>query len=246
MGYKYEMHTHDRIGSKCGSFTPEQLVDTFLSQGYTGIFSTNHFFCGNTAAPGPEKEWKYRLEKFCDAYRAVKAEGDKRGLDVFFGFEYTVPHSLDPIASNAGCDFLVFGVDDKWLENYGGDVESCPTRQYLNRIREAGGTVIQAHPYRLEERYMDHICLMPDCVDGVEVINTSPNTMESNTLARVYADYYGFFHTAGSDIHGTDRKLLGVTELPEKAADERDFMRMLKERKQKLYIQANQMWRELK
>ena len=52
MGYKYEMHTHDRIGSKCGSFTPEQLVDTFLSHGYTGIFSTNHFFCGNTAAPG--------------------------------------------------------------------------------------------------------------------------------------------------------------------------------------------------
>ena len=64
--------------------------------------------------------------------------------------------------------------------------------------------MIQAHPYRLEERYMDHICLMPDCVDGVEVINTSPNTMESNTLARVYADYYGFFHTAGSDIHGQE------------------------------------------
>lgn len=148
----------------------------FSVAGLHGNIFHQSFFLRKHGGAGPEKEWKYRLEKFCDAYRAVKAEGDKRGLDVFFGFEYTVPHSLDPIANNAGCDFLVFGVDEKWLENYGGDVESCPTRQYLNRIREAGGTVIQAHPYRLEERYMDHICLMPDCVDGVEVINTSPNT----------------------------------------------------------------------
>ena len=199
MGYKYEMHTHDRIGSKCGSFTPEQLVDTFLSQGYTGIFSTNHFFCGNTAAPGPEKEWKYRLEKFCDAYRAVKAEGDKRGLDVFFGFEYTVPHSLDPIANNAGCDFLVFGVDEKWLENYGGDVESCPTRQYLNRIREAGGTVIQAHPYR-EASYIDHIRLFPRCIHGAEVYNARRTDFE-NALAEQYCENYHLVRFAGTDNH---------------------------------------------
>lgn len=240
MGYKYEMHTHDRLGSKCGGFSAEELVDCFLSQGYTGIFSTNHFFCGNTAAPGPEEPWRYRVEKYCDAYRAVKKEGDKQGLDVFFGLEYTVPHHLDNIASNAGCDFLVYGVDERWLIDHGGDVESCPTKKYLNRIREAGGTVIQAHPFRLASLYMDHICLMPDCVDGVEVLNTSPNTLECNTLARVYADYYGFFHTAGSDIHNFDRELLGVTELPEKAVDERDFMRMLKERKQKLYIRTNE------
>ena len=239
MSFKYEMHTHNRLGSRCGTFTPEELVETFISQGYTGIFTTDHFFNGNTAAPGKEEPWKYRLEKYCDAHRAVKKEGDKRGLDVFFGLEYTVPTGGGNPNSNAGCDFIVFGVDEPWLEQNGGDVETCPTNEYLNRIRSAGGTVIQAHPFRLERRYMGHVCLFPDCVDGIEVINTSPNTMESNTLARVYADYYGFFHTAGSDIHGNDRELLGVTELPEKAADERDFARMLKERKQSLYVLPN-------
>lgn len=239
MGFKYEMHTHNCIGSKCGQFTPEALVETFLSQGYTGIFTTDHFFNGNTAAPGKEEPWKYRVEKYCDGFRAVKKEGDKRGLDVLFGFEYTVPLGGGNPNSNAGCDFLVYGISEEWLVQNGGDVDACPTNEYLNRCRAAGGTVIQAHPYRLARSYMNHMCLFPDCVDGIEVINTSPNTMECNTLARVYADYFGLFHTAGSDIHGNDRQLLGVTEMPVRAENEADFCRMLRERVQKLYIQPN-------
>ncbi len=240
MGYKYELHTHNCISSKCGRFSPAELVETFLEQGYAGIFTTDHFFNGNTSAPGGEYEWKYRLEKFCDGYRAVKKEGDKRGLDVFFGLEYTVPHKYDGgFNTNAGCDFLVTGIDEKWLENYGGDVETCPTNAYLNRIRSAGGIVIQAHPYRLNHDYMDHICLFPDCVDGVEVINTSPTTLPLTALAKAYAGYYGFFETAGSDIHWNDRELLGVTELPEKAADEKQFAQMLKARRHSIYIKPN-------
>lgn len=75
---------------------------------------------------------------------------------------------------------------------------------------------MQAHPFRMSRDYMEHICLFPDCVDGVEVLNTSPSTLPLNTLASVYADHFGFFHTAGSDIHWGDRELLGVTEVPEK------------------------------
>lgn len=239
MGYKYEMHTHNRLGSACGSFTPEQLVETFVSQGYTGIFTTDHFFNGNTAIRMAGEPWKYRVEAFCDAYRAVKKEGDKRGLDVLFGFEYTVPCNKREPNSNAGCDFLVYGVDEQWIVDHGGDVAECPTNTYLNRVRSSGGVVIQAHPYRLEDRYMNHICLFPECVDGVEVLNTSPNTLESNVLARVYADYYGFFHTAGSDIHGNDRMLLGVTEMPERAKDEKHFVELLRQRRQKLYAIPN-------
>ena len=241
MGFKYEMHTHNNISSKCGRFTPKELVETFVSQGYTGIFTTDHFFNGNTSAPGSDEPWKYRLEKYCDGYRAVKKEGEKQGLDVFFGLEYTVPHT-NRINTDAGCDFIVIGVDENWLQQNGGDVETCSTNQYLNRIRAAGGVVIQAHPFRLSHSYMDHICLFPDCVDGGEVLNTSPTTLPLNTMATVYADYYGFFHTAGSDIHWNDRELLGVTELPERAVDEHHFAEMLKQRRQKLYISPNQMF----
>lgn len=236
MGYKYELHTHNAVSSKCGRFTPEQIVDYFVKQEYTGICTTDHFINGNTTAPGKEEPWKYRIEKFCEGYERTKAVGDKKGLDVFFGFEYTVPYRGAVANSDSGCDFLVFGIDGNWLTDNGGDVETCSTNEYLNRCRKAGGTVIQAHPFRLERSYMNHICLFPDCVDGVETLNASPNTLESNYLARAYADYYGFFHTAGSDIHWVDRDMLGVTELPEKAHDIRDMMRMLKEKRHKIYL----------
>ena len=243
MGYKYELHTHNRIGSKCGAFTPEELVETFLGQGYTGICTTDHFFNGNTAAPGPEHEWKYRVEKFCEGYEKVKVEGDKRGLDVFFGFEYTVPHKGSDVNSNAGCDFLVFGIDMEWLINNGGDVATVSTNEYLNRCRAAGGTVIQAHPFRLAAGYMNHMCLFPQCVDGVEVLNGNPNTMGApNKMAEHYADYYGFFKTAGTDIHSADKPLLAVTELPDRALDVFHMMRQLREGKQKLYFKKNELY----
>lgn len=237
MAYKYEMHTHNSISSKCGRFTPRELVETFAQQGYAGIFTTDHFFNGNIRFDMKNEPWKYRLEKYCEGFHAVKAEGDKCGLDVFFGLEYSVQASYPN--NNAGCDFLVYGIDEKWLEQNGGDVETCPTNEYLNRIRSAGGVVVQAHPFRMSRDYMEHICLFPDCVDGVEVLNTSPSTLPLNTLASVYADHFGFFHTAGSDIHWGDRELLGVTEVPEKAVSDKHFLQMLRQRRQKLYIKPN-------
>lgn len=240
MGFKYELHTHNKISSRCGGFTPEELVCSFLEQGYTGVAVTDHFFNGNTAAPGKEYPWKYRVEKYCESYELVKIEGDKRGLDIMFGFEYTVPHSSQQVNSNAGCDFLVFGVDKEWLIQHGGDVETEQTNAYLNRVREAGGTVIQAHPFRLARGYMNHICLFPDCVDGIEVLNGNPNTLGvPNEMARLYAEHYGKFMTAGSDIHDNHCQTLCVTELDERARDERDLMRIIKEGKQKIYTAPN-------
>jgi len=239
MGYKYELHTHNKIASRCGGFTPEELVTTFVDQGYTGIAVTDHFFNGNTAAPGKEFPWKYRVEKYCESYELVKKEGDKRGLDVFFGFEYTSPsfHSLD---HHAGTDFLVFGIDKEWLIQNGGDVAEVSTSEYLNRCRKAGGTVIQAHPFRLAKEYMNHISLFPDCVDGVEVLNGNPNTLGiPNELAKAYAEKMGFFMTAGTDIHHNHTANLCVTELNRRVKDEFDLINALKEGKQKLYVTPN-------
>ena len=66
-------------------------------------------------------------------------------------------------------------------------------------MMEAGAFVIQAHPYR-EAHYIDHIRLFPRSVHGVEIINSN-QTWESNEMADIYADKYGFLKTAGSDNH---------------------------------------------
>lgn len=240
MGHKYEMHLHHSMGSKCSKFTAEEIVTTFLDQGYTGVAVTDHFFNGNTAAPGKEFEWKYRVEKYCESYEAVKKEGDKRGLDVFFGFEYTVPYGGLALNSNSGTDFLVFGIDKEWLIQNGGDVAEVSTNEYLNRCRQAGGTVIQAHPFRLARGYMNHMSLFPDCVDGIEVLNGNPNTLGApNDMANFYAEQYGFFKSAGSDIHDNHCAQLCVTELDKRVKDEFELMNELKGGNQKLYLLPN-------
>ena len=140
----------------------------------------------------------------------------------------------------SGTDFLVFGIDKEWLIQNGGDVAEVSTNEYLNRCRQAGGIVIQAHPFRLARGYMNHISLFPDCVDGIEVLNGNPNTLGiPNDLAKTYAESMGFFMTAGSDIHDNHSANLCVTELDRKVKDELDLTRALREGNQKLYVTPN-------
>ena len=54
--------------------------------GYTGLIVTDHFFNGNCAVP-KDLPWKERIDMYYAGYEDAKAEGDKIGLQVFFGLE---------------------------------------------------------------------------------------------------------------------------------------------------------------
>ena len=75
--------------------------------------------------------------------------------------------------------------------------------QRLNFMREAGAFVIHAHPFD-ERGFVDHIKLLPRCIDAVEVIN-APKSPFMNAMANFYADAYGLLKTAGSDNHKAER-----------------------------------------
>ena len=95
MGYKYETHMHTAESSACGRFCAREMVQAYKAAGYAGIFVTDHFFNGNCTVDR-RLPWADKVELFCKGYENAKAEGDKIGLDVFFGFEYCVE----------GADFL--------------------------------------------------------------------------------------------------------------------------------------------
>lgn len=73
-------------------------------RGYAGIVVTDHFFYGNTAVDRslPWKDW---VEQFCKGYEHAKEEGDKIGLQVFFGWE----------SGYHGTEFLIYGLNKEWL-----------------------------------------------------------------------------------------------------------------------------------
>ena len=84
--YRYETHLHTCQGSACGSSTGAEHTRFYKERGYQGIFVTDHFFRGNTAVRR-DLPWKERIDWFCSGFEDAWNEGQKIGLDVFFGWE---------------------------------------------------------------------------------------------------------------------------------------------------------------
>ena len=236
--FKYEMHSHTKVGSGCGVFSPQEIVDYFVERNYTGLCITDHFFNGNCAVDG-RLPWREKVVRYCDAYEQTKEIGYKRGLDVFFGFEYTCNNGAAR-DSNFGTDFLIYGLDKKWLLSKGESILSMPVNDFLKMVREEGGFVVQAHPFRLATSYMNHISLFPLFTDAVEIYNANPNTLGApNNMAVAYAREYGFYETCGSDIHGPGQKYLCVLYTEKRAETIFDIIAQIKKRSVRCTIEES-------
>ena len=214
MLYKYEPHLHTSEASKCGKLDGASFARFYKSLGYTGIVVTDHFYHGNTAIPR-ELPWNEWVTEFTKGYENARREGERIGIDVFFGWEYTSPYDAD---------FLIYGLSPDWLSDNPEQIK-WNTVDYMTKVREAGGTVIHAHPFRRPK-----IMLIPSVTDGVEIINANAKAAD-NHRAEWYADSYGFPKIGGSDNHSGKREYLSGVYLPEKAGDCAEFARMINEGK---------------
>lgn len=217
-GYLYETHLHTSEGSACARNTGAEMARAYAEAGYTGIIVTNHFFYGNTAVDRtlPWSEW---VEQYCLGYETAKAEGNKLGLQVFFGWE----------SGYGGPEFLVYGLDREWLLTHP-EIRDANVKEQLELVHAAGGIVIQAHPFR-EASYIKEVVRFPEYVDGVEGINASHSSLalksrhpEYNERALAYAKEYDFPLTAGSDQHSVNM-LWGGMVFSRKLQDIHDFNR---------------------
>lgn len=196
--YKYETHMHTKEGSACAKCSGDEMAKACKESGYSGIFITDHAWGGNTAVDRslPWEEW---VRQYASGYEHAKEWGDKNGLSVFFGLE---------TGFNA-TEFLIYGVTPEWLISHP-EYRTASIEEQFDLVHEAGGIVVQAHPFR-EEFYIPEIRLFPNHVDGVEGINAthsshlsqSHNVKEWNDLAIEYATKHGKPMTAGSDTHTT-------------------------------------------
>ena len=199
--YFYETHLHTSQSSQCGKVDAAEMVRLYKEAGYTGVVITDHFIGGNTAVDR-SLPWNQWVEQFCKGYEIAKEEGDKIGLQVFFGWE----------SGFHGTEFLIYGLDKHWLLDHP-QIRDCTIQKQYEMVSASGGLVIHAHPYRIRSYHHD-IHLYPECIDAVEVVNASHSTsvleknpadLRANRLAEVYSKEYCFPMTGGSDQHG--RKL---------------------------------------
>ncbi len=196
--YLYETHLHTSEGSACARSTGKEMARACKDYGYAGIFVTDHNWGGNTAVDR-SLAWKEWVGEFCTGYENAREEGERIGLDVFFGYE----------AGFLGTEFLIYGVDKEWmLANPA--IRYADVKEQYALVHAGGGMVIHAHPYR-EESYIPQVRLFPDWIDGVEGINATHsnsasiahNDPEFDRKAIAYAGEHHLPLTAGSDVHRT-------------------------------------------
>lgn len=195
---RWETHAHTAEGSACARTSAADMAIGCKKAGYDGMFVTDHFYHGNTAVDRtlPWAEW---VRQFSLGYYHAKETGGRIGLRVCFGWEY----SFD------GSDFLTYGLSPEWLTAHPETI-SLELPDYLRLIRDAGGCIVHAHPFREASWYISTIRLLPDFVDGVEVFNGGNHEPVFNDRALWYAESYGLPQTAGSDAHSGEAFTGGI------------------------------------
>jgi predicted metal-dependent phosphoesterase TrpH len=189
--YKVETHLHTSQASACAVSTGAQMARFAKYAGYCAIVVTDHFFNGNTAIRG-NYSWDDKITMFVQGYKDAKQEGDKVGIDVYFGFEY----------GYHGAEFLIYNYGEEKLRAYP-EIMTDPIGTVLTNIRNDGGFVIHAHPFRTASYIQDPNRIFPEYIDAVEVINIH-NSKEANRRAYDYAEHFNLIKFSGSDTHSID------------------------------------------
>ena len=188
--YLYETHLHTKGVSACGSTEPEDYIDVYKRAGYAGIIVTDHFFNGNSGIDR-SLPWEERVRQYCSGYERALEASKGKDFDVFFGIEYNFE----------GDEYLLYGIDKDWLIAHP-EIMTQTHEGLFKMINEAGGLMIQAHPYRMRD-YIKKLNLHPECVHGLEVYNAG-NRPEENDKALALAKEKNLPCTSGSDIHNKE------------------------------------------
>lgn len=233
-GYLYETHMHTSESSACAKSTGAEMARAYKEAGYTGIIITDHFFYGNTAV-NRDLSWREWVEQFCLGYEHAREEGEKIGLQVFFGWE----------SGYRGTEFLIYGLDKTWLLAHE-EIRDATVEEQFRIVHEGGGIVCHAHPFR-EEDYIPEIRLYPAYVDAVEGVNAMHSSAVSrahkNPLFNERALAYGRAHdlpfTAGSDQH-TTVMIGGGMVFKRKLQDIHDFTKAVLSREAVALLDGNE------
>ena len=210
MPYLYETHLHTCLASACGRSTGKEHARFYKDAGFTGMIMTDHFFGGNTAVDR-SLPWEERVRLFWRGYEDAKEEGDRIGLDVFFGLEQNY----------AGDEYLIYGLTKEYMISHP-EMERWTRRQQLEAVHRAGGCVIQAHPFRIRG-YMDRIRVGTDFCDGIEAANCGNDALDDARAYRM-GRAMDLVMTAGSDNHLSPIPDPFGVELEKKLTDIRDYV----------------------
>lgn len=214
MEYKYELHCHTSQTSPCAAISAPDAVKFYKSLGYSGMVITDHY---SFRTFGTESSFKRQvdIEKFLAGYRAALAEA---------GDDFTVLLGMEVRFFATTNDFLVYGIDEDFVCKSGNLLFKYP-RRFYEAVKQSGGIVIQAHPFRPYVHRAN-----PKYIDGCEIFNAKDRKTDANKKAELWAKEQGFkIVTGGADFHRESQKdnASGIIT-QEKIKTNADLLRILK------------------
>lgn len=185
-----ELHCHTATVSACAKGLPGEMAEHYIKLGYDAVVLTEHLsattFRKATVGDLTEAPWDEKIDYYMQGYHALRAAAGGR-LAVIFGCE------LRRVAD--GNDFLLYGIDEAFLRAHP-DLYDYKVSALREAVHEAGGMLIQAHPFRNGRRIVD-----PALLDGIEIFNGGVSNENRNDIAAIWAEHFGLLGTAGSDYH---------------------------------------------
>lgn len=196
-----QLHLHTAETSACGHATGAEMARACKDFGYDLLVVTDHFMNANIGCPRTWP-WPDQVDYLCRGFEAARAEGERIGLTVLFGWE----------TANGGPEYLTYGLGREFLLD-NPDIAAVDIPTYLRRVREAGGFVVQAHPFR-RASYITPFVPDPTLVEAFEVWNSSHRDHSWDDQALALARANGLIETAGSDAHRTPFAPGGAMRFP--------------------------------
>ena len=197
MLYKYEMHVHDSLCSRCGHNPPEVIAKVYYDRGYAGMCFTNHFLQGSTAID-KALPWEDKVRAYWNAYLRVKDWAKDKDFDILFGLEHHY---------GSGKEVLTYGIDLDFLLAHP-NIDIAPIKDYCDAVHEAGGFISQAHPFRRAPYIDPNVLPQPELLDAAEIYNAG-NSDEDNSRGYDFAKENHLYGTSGGDTHEQHESNIG-------------------------------------
>lgn len=171
---KIDFHLHTRASFDCDS-EPTKIIDWAVKKGLNGLFVTEH--------------------DSTDGYKDLKAAGDKHGISVLPGVEFTVAR---------GTHYLVYLTPELPLPQ--------DDLSLIMEVHRRGGLVGLAHPYRSDtgliyNQIEKHLYVQSEidrimaALDFIEVFNAKSSPLENKNAKDLAFRYPHLKQIAGSDSH---------------------------------------------
>jgi predicted metal-dependent phosphoesterase TrpH len=183
--FKTELHCHSKGVSTCARVGEQEIIERYVSAGYSTLVLTNHFSDYIYTAQGMEN-WEQFIDLFTSEYEKIKRAADGK-LNVLLGAELRFDGAFN--------DYLLFGFDEKFLREHP-YLYKTTVGEFHELCKERGYLLIQAHPFR-----NGMLVISPDKIDGVEVFNGHLGHDSRNDLACLWAEKYNLIKTSGTDFH---------------------------------------------